>query len=518
MTINGILTGAGFVLFGFAAGWIINSLLGKRGLLSAKKESERILLDAKEEAESEKKEKLIEAEEEIFQQKQDLEEQFRAKQNSFKQVETELLIKENNIDRKADLIAKKERDIYLQQREITNKENQTKLKQEKLDRLLDEENKKLEVISGLTREDARKILMDNLIESAQKEASEKVYKIVDDAKKQAQTDAKNIIICAMEQSASDHAVESTVSIVALPSDDMKGRIIGREGRNIRAFEIVTGIDVIVDDTPEAVILSGYDPYRRETARITMEKLVKDGRIHPGRIEETYEKTVQEMVEYFNELGEQALLETGVHALHPDLITTIGKLRFRTTYGQNVLQHCKEVSIIAGIMAAELGLDENLAKRAGLLHDVGLAVERHSEGNHCQAGYDYAKKYNEHPIVLNAIAAHKGDIEAISPIAIIVQIANNISRTRPGARRDVIDKFIGRMLSFEEIACSFEGVKQAYSIQAGKEVRVIIDFEKISDSESYQLAKNIAQKIQEEIEYPGQIKVTAIREFRSIELA
>ncbi len=518
MTINGILTGIGLVFLGFIAGWIINSLLSKRGLLSAKNEAERILQDARDEAESEKKEKLIELEEEVFQQKQDLDEQFRAKQNSLKHVETELLSRENNIDRKADLIAKKERDIYLQQREIANKENQTKLKQERLDKLLNEENKKLEVISGLTRSDARQILMDNLIESAQKEASEQVYKIVDEAKKQAKTDAKNIIICAMEQSASDHAVESTVSIVALPSDDMKGRIIGREGRNIRAFEIVTGIDVIVDDTPEAVILSGYDPYRREVARITMEKLVKDGRIHPGRIEETYEKTVQDMVEYFNELGEQALLETGVHALHPDLITTVGKLRFRTTYGQNVLQHSKEVSIIAGIMAAELGLDENLAKRAGLLHDIGLAVERHSEGNHCQAGYDYTKKYNEHPVVLNSIAAHKGDIEAISPITILVQIANMISRTRPGARRDVIDKFIGRMLSFEEIACSFEGVKQAYAIQAGKEVRVIIDFEKISDADSYQLAKDIAQKIQDDIEYPGQIKVTAIREFRSIEFA
>ncbi len=502
----------------FLLGWIASSALGKKGIVAARQKAKKIIEEAQGEIEDAKKEKLIEAEEEIFQKRQNLEEEYRNRKNAIKNLETELNTKENNLDRKADLISKKERDIFLQQREIKNRENQLNVRQLKLEKLLSEENERLERISGLTGEQAKKILMDNMIETARKEAAGTVYKIMDDARKEARAKAKNVIISAMEQTATDHAVESTVAIVSLPSDDMKGRIIGREGRNIRSFEIVTGIDVIVDDTPEAVILSGYDPYRRELARITMEKLVSDGRIHPGRIEETYEKTVQEMHEYLTELGEQALIETGVHGLHSDLINLLGKLRFRTSYGQNVLQHSKEVAMIAGIMAAELGLDDHMAKRAGILHDIGRSTDRHSEGSHCQIGYEIAKKYGENPIVLNAIQSHHGEAEPISPISILVQIANDISRSRPGARREVIENFVRRMQSMEEIAEACEGVKAAYAIQAGKEVRVIVDHEKISDANSFQLVKDIAQRIQSEIEYPGQVKVTAIREFRSIDFA
>ena len=518
MSLTGIIIVLVLGVISFILGWLSNSFISRRTLQSARQEAQLLLQDAQDEAENEKREKLLEIEDEIYKKRQALEQEFRLQRNSLKKFENELLNRENNIDRKADLIAKKERENNLLQREMKNREVQLRIKQEKLDRLLDEENKRLERIAGLTRSEARETLMNNLIDSARKEAAAQVHKIIEEAKNQAQTEAKNVIISAMEQSASDHAVESTVSVVTLPSDDMKGRIIGREGRNIRAFEIVTGIDVIVDDTPSAVILSGFDPYRRELARITMEKLVNDGRIHPGRIEESYEKTVQEMKEYLDELGEQALLETGVHALHPEMINMLGKLRFRTSYGQNVLQHSKEVAIITGIMAAELDLDEEMAKRAGLLHDIGRAVERHSEGNHAQVGYDFAKKYGENPIVLNAILGHHGGVELLSPISILVQIANEISKSRPGARREVIENYIKRMESFEDIARECEGVKDAYAIQAGKEVRVIIDHEKVNDVMSHQLANDIAKKIQDDIEYPGQVKITAIREFRSIDYA
>ncbi len=506
------------IIVAFAGGWFVNSIFGARGYNAYKQKADQILKDAEDEAENLKRDKLIEAEEEIYEEKQRLEDEFQSRKQAIKQAESDLVNKDNDLDRKADLIAKKEREIFIQERDLKNKENQLQLRQQKLDRMLDEENKRLETIAGLSRDQAKKILMDNLIDDAKREAAQHIYKIVDDAQNEAQAKAKNIVISAMQQTATDHAVESTVSVVTLPNDDMKGRIIGREGRNIRAFEIVTGIDVIVDDTPEAVILSGYDPFRREVARITMEKLVSDGRIHPGRIEETYEKTITEMDEYFNELGEQALLETGVHGIHPDLVTMLGKLRFRTSYGQNVLQHSKEVAFIAGIMAAELGLDESQANRAGILHDIGRAVERRNQGNHAQIGYEIAKKYGENAIVLNAVLGHHEEVEPISPITILVQIANEISNARPGARREVIENFVQRMHAMEDIAQSFEGVKSAYAIQAGKEVRIIIDHEKIDDAASYQLTNNIARRIQSEIEYPGQIKVVAIREFRSIDYA
>jgi len=505
-------------LVGLVGGWIINTFLGDRNLKSSRKQTDSMLQDAKSEAENLKQERLLEAQEEIYQKKQNLEDEFKSKRTELNRLESDLANRDNNLDRKADLIAKKDKEIELQKREISNRENQINIRQQKLDTLMDEANKKLEDISGLTREEAKQILMDNLLEDAKKEAASQIYNIVEEANKEATSKAKNIIISSIQQTASDHAIESTVSVITLPSDDMKGRIIGREGRNIRAFEIVTGVDVIVDDTPETVILSGYDPYRRELARITMEKLISDGRIHPGRIEESYDKTVQDMDEYFAELGEQALLETGIHGIHQDLSILLGKLRFRTSYGQNVLQHSKEVATISGIMAAELGLEEGLAKRAGILHDIGRASERHLDGDHAQIGYEIVKKYGEHPVVLNAILSHHGAAEPISPVAIIVQAANEMSSSRPGARREVIENYINRMRSMEEIAESFEGVKTAYAIQAGKEVRIIIDHDKIDDVKSFQLASEISRKVQTDIDYPGQIKIVVIRELRAVDYA
>jgi ribonuclease Y len=376
----------------------------------------------------------------------------------------------------------------------------------------------LEQIAGITTEEAKKILMNNLIDDAKKGAAKTIHLITEEAKTEAIKKAQNIIISAIQQSGIDMAIESTVSVVNLPDDDMKGRIIGREGRNIRAFEITTGVDIIVDDTPGSVILSSFDPLRREISRIVMERLVADGRIHPGRIEDMYDKVKSEMNDYMRELGEQALLECGIHGVHPDLVQLLGKLKFRTSFGQNVLQHSKEVSIISGIMASELGLSADLAKRAGILHDLGRAVERTTDSNHSQVGYELAKKYNENPIVLNAIAAHHGGIEAISPISIIVQVANEISISRPGARRDAIENFIKRLKQIEAIAESFDGVKYSYAIQAGKEIRVIVAHEKVDDPMLTLLAKDIAQKIEDEIEYPGQVKVTVIREFRGYDYA
>ncbi len=518
MSLVVVLGGVALFVIGVLLGWFVNSSYGKSSLSAAKKVSEKLLDEAKNEAENLKKEKLLEADEEIFNKRQQMDDEFKNRKRSLEQFEVNLTNRENNLDRKADLIEKKEREIFLRQKEQQKKENQLNIQKKRLEELLQEQNEKLEQISGLTREKAKEILMENLLDDAKEEASSMIYKIMEDAKKEAESQSKNIVISAIQQTAGTFAVESTVSSVSLPSDDMKGRIIGREGRNIRAFEVVTGTDVIVDDTPEQIILSCFDPYRRELARITMEKLVNDGRIHPGRIEETYDKTKKDMDQYFVELGEQALLETGVHIMNFDVIQMIGKLRFRTSFGQNVLQHSKEVALIAGIIAAEIDLDEAMAKRAGLLHDIGKAVERTSEGSHSKLGYEFTKKHGEHPIIQNAIAGHHGDVELISPIGVVVQVANEISSVRPGARREVVQNFIKRMESLEDIAQSFEGVRNSYVIQTGKEVRVIVDHEKVDDAEIHQLASDIAQKIQKDVEYPGQVKVTTIREFRAFDFA
>jgi ribonuclease Y len=370
----------------------------------------------------------------------------------------------------------------------------------------------------MSAEEAIQQLKENLLDRAKQQAAESIKEIRDRASMQANREAREIIINAIQRSAADHSVETTVSVVNLPNDEIKGRIIGREGRNIRAFEQATGIEIIVDDTPEAVIISGFDPYRREVARMSLEKLISDGRIHPGRIEEVVKKSEKELEEVVAVAGEQAMMETGVLGLHPELQRMLGRLKFRTSYGQNVLQHSIEVANLSGLMAAELGLDAALSRRAGLLHDIGKAIDRNTEGTHSKIGSDLLKKYREGKVVVNACASHHEDEEYTSLISVLVQAADAISSSRPGARRETLEGYIKRLSKLEEIATSFAGVSKSFAIQAGREIRVMVEHDKVSDAEADQLASDIAAKIQEEVEYPGQIKITVIREFRAVDYA
>ncbi len=502
----------------FAAGWLLSKRIGQAKVANAEKLAEKIIADARKEAEHLKKEKIFEAKDEYLRLKQTFENETKSKRSELQKLENKLNSKEINIDRRMDLLTKKEKELAdLDSKLRSRQERIDKLKAE-FEKLVEEENRKLEKISGISNEEAKKILMENLIEKAKREAASLVKEIKDRARQTANREAKEIIIQAIQRTAADHSTETTVSVVNLPSDEMKGRIIGREGRNIRSFETATGVEVIVDDTPEAVVLSGFDPFRREIARVALEKLVEDGRIHPARIEEVVEKTKQEMEEKIVEEGEKALFETGISGIHPELVKILGKLKFRTSYGQNVLQHSIEVSYLTGLMAASLGLDGNLAKRAGLLHDIGKAIDRYTEGTHTQIGIELAKKYGEGPIVQNAIASHHEDVEPISPISILVQAADAISGSRPGARRETLESYIKRLDHLEAVAKSFPGVDKAYAIQAGREVRVIVEHDRIDDEMSEQLAADIAEKIHSELEYPGQIKVTVIREYRAVEYA
>ena len=370
----------------------------------------------------------------------------------------------------------------------------------------------------MSREDAKKFLMENMVNEAKLESAQEVKRIRDEASIEAKKVARNIIVQAIQRTASDHSVETTVSVVNLTGDEMKGRIIGREGRNIRAFEAATGVDVIVDDTPEAVIISGFDPFRREVARIGLERLMQDGRIHPARIEEVVEKTRKELEEDVVQTGKNTLLELGIGNVHPEIVRLIGKMKYRSSYGQNVLSHSVEVAYLSGIMAKELGLDVNQAMRAGLMHDMGKCVDRNIEGPHALIGYDVAKRYKEHPVVCNAIGAHHDDIEMESPVSVIVQAADSISGARPGARRESLEAYVKRLESLETLARSFEGVAKTYAIQAGREVRVMVEPDRVDDLFADQLAHDIAGKIQQEMEYPGQIKVMVIREKRSVSYA
>jgi ribonuclease Y len=513
-----IIVSTGVSILAFILGWFINKKVGQGKITSAEKIAEKIVSDAEREAETLKKEKLLEAKDESFRLKQNFDSEMKARRTELQRSEKLLANKELNMDRKVDLLNKKERDLKIQEKVVKDKERLNNKKETDLDRLIVEQNEKLEKISGISNEEAKRILMDNLITKAKQEAAQLIKEIKDKARLNANREAKEIIIQAIQRTAADHSVETTVSVLNLPNDEMKGRIIGREGRNIRAFETATGIEVIVDDTPEAVILSGFDPYRREIAKISLEKLIGDGRIHPARIEEVVEKARQEMEERVVEEGEKALLDCGVHDVHPEIVKLLGKLKYRTSYGQNVLQHSIEVSYLAGLMAAELQLDPVLAKRAGLLHDIGKAIDKYTEGTHTSIGTELAKKYGEGEVVQNAIASHHEDVPQISPIAVLLQAADAISSSRPGARRETLEGYVKRLNKLEELAESFHGVTKTYAIQAGREVRVMVEHEKLDDAMCEQLAGDIAQKIQAEMEYPGQIKVTVIREFRAIDYA
>ncbi len=478
---------------------------------SAEAEAKRIIEAAKKEGESKKKEAILEAKEENHKSRQELDKEMKDRRNEISRQERRIQQKEENLDKKTDAIEKKEE-------ALSKKDKDLDALREEIEKIKQKELNMLEQLAGLSKDEAKQYLLEKLENEVKHEAAIMVKDIEAQAKENAEKTAKNIIAGAIQKCAADHVAEATVSVVNLPNEEMKGRIIGREGRNIRTLETLTGIDLIIDDTPEAVILSGFDPVRREIARLSLEKLIVDGRIHPARIEEMYEKAKKEVETQIKQEGENATFETGVHGLHPEIIKLLGKLRFRTSYGQNVLKHSIEVSHIAGLIAGELGADITMAKRAGLLHDLGKAADHEMEGSHVTIGADLAKKYKESKDIVHAIMAHHGDIEATTVVAVIVQAADAISAARPGARRENIESYIKRLEKLEEIANSFEGVEKSFAIQAGREVRIMVSPENIKDDSITLIARDIVKKIENELEYPGQIKVNVIRETRAVEYA
>jgi ribonuclease Y len=498
-------------ILGFGIGYFIRKSLAEAKISSAELAASQIIEKAKHEAEALKKETILEAKDEVFKLRAEADKDIRDRRNEIQRQERRLLQKEETLDKKLE-------SLELKEEQLANKERRIEETQRQIEELHRKQLTELERISGLTSEEAKQIILSNVEQEVRHEAAQMIKQIETQAKEEADKKARDIIATAIQRCAADHVAETTVSVVTLPNEEMKGRIIGREGRNIRALETLTGIDLIIDDTPEAVILSGFDPIRREIARTSLEKLVADGRIHPARIEEMVEKARKEVDERIREYGEQATFEVGVHGLHPDLIKILGRLKFRTSYGQNVLKHSIEVAHLAGLMAGELGEDIALAKRAGLLHDMGKALDHEVEGSHVEIGVEIARKYKEHPVVINSIASHHGDTEPTSVIAVLVGAADALSAARPGARRETLETYIKRLEKLEEISESFEGVETAFAIQAGREVRVMVQPDKIDDAESFRLAREITKRIENELNYPGHIKVTVIRETRAVEYA
>ncbi len=480
-------------------------------VIEARAEAERIKAQGREESKHALKEALLEAKEQDLKLRNEFERETKEKKAEIQRMEQRLTQKEDALDKKTEALEQ-------QKNNLLKKEEEVQALQEKLNSQHELMIQELEKVSQLTRDEAKKLLIDEILDTARHDVAVQVRNMEQQAKDEADMNAKKIVALAIQKCAADQASEITVSVVPLPSDDMKARIIGREGRNIRALENATGIELIIDDTPEVVILSGFDPVRREIARLSLEKLINDGRIHPARIEETVEKVSREMDLQIKEAGEAAVFEAGIFGLHPELIKLIGRLKFRTSYGQNVYKHSIEVATLTGQMAAELGLDVNFAKRAGLLHDIGKAVDQEQEGTHIQIGADLAKKYKENANIVNAIMAHHGDVEPKTIEAVLIQAADAISGARPGARRETGTNYVKRLEKLEAIASSFNGVDKSYAIQAGREVRVIVKPEQVDDAQALFLAKDIAKKIETELEYPGQIKVNVIREFRSVEFA
>ncbi|MEH7662602.1 ribonuclease Y [Bacillus velezensis] len=518
MTPMTVLISILLTLLGLVVGYYVRKTIAEAKIAGARGAAEQILEDAKRDAQALKKEALLEAKDEIHTLRIDAEQEVRERRNELQKQENRLLQKEENLDRKHEGIDKREAMLEKKDHSLNERQQHIEEMESKVDEMIRMQQSELERISSLTRDEAKQIILDRVENELSHDIAIMTKETENRAKEEADKKAKNILSLALQRCAADHVAETTVSVVNLPNDEMKGRIIGREGRNIRTLETLTGIDLIIDDTPEAVILSGFDPIRRETARIALDKLVQDGRIHPARIEEMVEKSRREVDDYIREMGEQTTFEVGVHGLHPDLIKILGRLKFRTSYGQNVLKHSMEVAFLAGLMASELGEDAKLAKRAGLLHDIGKAIDHEVEGSHVEIGVELATKYKEHPVVINSIASHHGDEEPTSIIAVLVAAADALSAARPGARSETLENYIRRLEKLEEISESYEGVEKSFAIQACREVRIMVKPDSINDLEAHRLARDIRKRIEDELDYPGHIKVTVIRETRAVEYA
>ena len=481
-------------------------------------QAKSIISDATKEAETIKKEAILQANDTLFQMKAEFERETKETRKELQALERRILQKEENLDKKSDSLDKREGTIAKREKLILQQEKELLDRDKDLQDLLEEQRRKLESLSGISSQEAKDLLIRTIENEARHDAAHLVKKIETEAREVADKKAKDIISLAVQRYAGDYVAEKTVSVVTLPNEEMKGRIIGREGRNIRAIEAITGVDLIIDDTPEAVILSGFNPVRREVARVSLERLISDGRIHPARIEEIVEKVNAEIETTIRESGEQVAFDVGVHGIHPELVKLIGKLKYRTSYAQNVLQHSREVAFLCGIMAAELGLNEKQAKRAGLLHDIGKAVDHELEGTHALIGADLARRYGESQTVVQAIAAHHEDVQADDVLSVLVQAADALSGARPGARKELLETYVKRLEDLERIATSFDGVGKAYAIQAGRELRIIVESGMVSDADVVLLSRDIARKIENDLTYPGQIKVTVIRETRAVDYA
>ena len=498
-------------LIGLILGWVIRWLYARFQLSSSEQKADRIIQEAQKESESKKREALLEAKDKIIRERNQLERETRERRVELQRLDRRLMQKEENLEKRLETVESQERSIANRERGLLDREKELDREQEKW-------TKELERISGLTAAEARKLLIQSLENEALHEAQVKINLIEQEAQVTAERKARDIIVSTIQRIATDVSSEVTVSTVSLPNDEMKGRIIGREGRNIRTLETLTGVDIIIDDTPEAVVISCFDPIRKEIARVSLERLISDGRIHPARIEEIVQKVTKEVSQTIYEEGEKVLFELGIHNMTPEGIRALGRLHFRTSYGQNVLAHAKEVAMVAGALAAEVGADVEICKRGALLHDIGKGVETDGEGNHAEIGMELARKIGEDPKVVNAIGAHHNDVEPSSLEAVVVQIADAISASRPGARRETLDNYLKRLESLEKIAEGFQGVDKAYAIQAGREVRIMVNNDEVNDEGAKSLAKNIAKKIESELKYPGRIKVTIIRETRIVEYA